>query len=147
MNARERFERTRKAVERLEYVQALIMSGCDDWRPDSVRKSNSTSDPTAARAIRNVDVLAGKLEALHKEESELLDEIGETLRIIQGVRDSFGVAYGNLLEWRYVDRMTWAKISDLYGIPKSTGHHMLGIVFDWIDSVGISGLLHGDTEL
>ena len=147
MNARERFERTRHAVMRLQEVKYAIMYGCDDWKPEGVRVSGKTSDPTAAQAIRNVDELADKLAALRREEHELETLIGESLAIIEAVRHGFGDVYANLLERRYIDGQKWTAIHDACGIPRSTCHYLLDVAFDWIDSVGISRLLRGEIEL
>lgn len=148
MNARERFEQTRRAVERLAEVQALIMSGCDDWRPSFARDAaNEISDPTANSAIRNVDVVQFKLDELRKEETELLNEIGESLQIIQAVRRCFGDLYGDIIEWRYIDGKSWGRIRDDYNLTKSAGCYRLGIAFDWIDSIGISRLLQSDADI
>lgn len=147
MNAKERFVKTHKSVLRLNEVKALIMYGCDDWKPLSVHASSEVLDPTANQAIRNVDVIADKLEALRQEETELETFIGESLAIISRVRYGFGEIYANLLEWRYVDGLTWTAIHDDCGIAKSTGYYLLDIAFDWIDSVGVSRLLNGDTEI
>lgn len=133
----------RSAVARLGDVQALIMSGCDDWHPDSVH-APGISDPTANRAIRNITVLADKLDALRAEEEELTNLIGDSLVVIQGVRDGLGERYAQLLEARYIDCWSWDRVDDEYGIGRSTGHYLLGIAFDWIDSVGIGRLLMGD---
>lgn len=146
MNARERFEQTRQAVKRLGEVQLQIMCECDDWRPPTVGKPGK-ADPTAARAIRAVDELGEKLAALRAEQAELEEFIGTSLAVIQGVRKGFGEIYANLLEWRYIDQLTWQRIHDEYGIPKSTGHYLLDISFDWIDSVGVSRLLKGEIDL
>lgn len=147
MDARARFEATRKAVKRLDDVHLLLMHGGDDWKPEGVRSAHETSDPTANRAIYNVDEGDEILAALRREERELTDLIGESLVIISAVRKGFGTPYGNLLEWRYIDCETWTIIHDDHGIPKSTGHYLLGIAFDWIDSMGVSRLLRGDSEL
>lgn len=144
--ARERFERTRDAVGRLDEVHALIMTGCDDWHPDS-GKGSGLSDPTANRAIRNVDVLADKLEALKAEEQELTRLIGDSLVIIQAVRDGLGEEYGDVLEARYIDCWQWQRVLDEYGVARSLGNYMLGIAFDWIDSVGVARLMRGEYEL
>lgn len=144
--AKERFEATRKAIERLADVQALLMTDGEDWQPPTIGKVGN-SDPTASRAIRNVDELADKLEALRQEEHELLDTIGESLAIIEGVRAGFGEIYANLLEWRYIDGWTWQRIVDDKGIKRTTGHNLLDIAFDWIDSVGISKILRGVLEV
>lgn len=144
--ARERFERTRDAVGRLDEVHALIMTGCDDWHPES-GKGSGLSDPTANRAIRNVDVLAEKLEALRAEEQELTRLIGDSLVIIQAVRDGLGERYGNLLEWRYIDCMSWSLILEEHGIKRHIGYYAVNIAFDWIDSVGVSRLMSGIFEL
>jgi len=147
MDARERFRQTRIKVRRLNEVQALIMFDCDDWKPPTVKAQHEQSDPTAARAIHNVDELAAKLEALRKEETELQDFIGVSLAIIEAVRDGFGEVYANILDWRYIDDLSWRRIHSEYGVPKSTGHYLLNIVFDWIDSVTVSRLLKGIVEI
>lgn len=147
MRARERFEQTRSAIKRLVEVQALIMYGCDDWRPDAVRVPGKVPDPTANEAIRNVDVLAGKLEALRAEEAELIAFIGSSLQIIQAVRDGFGDKYGDVIEWRYVDCLPWDEIESCYHIKRANGNYLIGIACDWVDSVGISCLLREKKEL
>lgn len=147
MNAKSRFEATRAAVPRLNEVKALIMYGCDDWRPEGVRTSVATSDPTAAAAIRAVDELADKLDALRAEESELEDLIGTSLAIIEAVRRGFGEIYANLLDWYYIDGMTWTEISKEHGVNRTYCYQLVDIAFDWIDSVGVSRLLRGQTEV
>lgn len=147
MNAKSRFEATRAAVPRLNEVKALIMYGCDDWRPEGVRTSVATSDPTAAAAIRAVDELADKLDALRVEESELEDLIGTSLAIIAAVRRGFGEIYANLLDWYYIDGMTWTEISEDTDIKRSTCYYLRDIAFDWIDSVGVSRLLRCEVDV
>lgn len=147
MRAKERFEKTCKDILRLNEVKNLIMYECDDWRPHEEKVSNAISDPTAQRAIYLVDEVSEKLEALRSEESELEAFIGDSLALIQAVNDGFGEIYATLLEARYIDRLTWSRIHDDFGIAKSTGHYLIGIACDWIDSVGVSRLLKGETEL
>ena len=147
MRAKERFEKTRKDILRLNEVKALIMYECDDWRPHEEKVSNAISDPTAQRAIYLVDEVSEKLDALRSEESELESFIGDSLALIQAVHDGFGGIYAILLEARYIDRLTWSRIHDELGIAKSTGYYLIGIACDWIDSVGVSRLLKGETEL
>lgn len=147
MNAKSRFEATRAAVSRLTEVKALIMYGCDDWQPEGVRTSVATSDPTAAAAIRAVDELADKLDALRAEESELEDLIGTSLVIIAAVRRGFGEIYATLLEHRYIDVWSWARIYEEFGIKRTTGYDLINVAFDWIDSVGVSRLLRGEVDV
>ena len=156
MNARERFERTRKAVKRLAEVQALIMYDCDDWKPPGIRAHTETSDPTANRAIYNVDELADKLTALRAEESELIALIGESLAIIAAVRAGFNEQYADWLEHRYIDLWTWAQFADELSTDEKTVtkekarekvRYWCGVTFDWIDSVGVSRLLRGQVEI
>lgn len=147
MNAKSRFEATRAAVSRLNEVKALIMYGCDDWRPEGVRTSVATSDPTAAAAIRAVDELADKLDALRAEESELEDLIGTSLAIIEAVRRGFGEIYATLLEHRYIDVWSWARIYEEFGIKRTAGYDLINVAFDWIDSVGVSRLLRGEVDI
>ena len=146
MNARERFNATRKAIVELDNIKALIMSGGDDWLPPGV-KSSAISDPTATRAIRNVDELQGRLEALRSRESELESFIGVSLALIEAVRDGLGDKYANVLDARYIDGCKWSWIAEEYGIKRQRGNYLLNIAFDYIDSVGVSRLLKGETEL
>ena len=135
-------------MDRLHDIQLLIMYDADDWKPqDGVKTAHSTSDPTAQKAIYNVDELGEKLTALRQEERELQNFIGESLAIIRAVESGFGEIYANLLDWRYIQRWTWERIHDDYGIAKSTGHYLLNIAFDWIDSIGVSRLLRGQVDL
>ena len=147
VDAKTRFEQTRQAVNRLNDVKLLIMNGCDDWKPPNVHSKTDTSDPTANQAIYNVDTLESKLTALRAEETELENYIGESLKIIAAVHSGFGEIYAHLLEWRYIDGYTWTRIYEDYGIKKARGHYLLDVCFDWIDSVGVSRLLRGETEI
>ena len=146
MSARERFVQTRSAVIELNNIKALIMSDGDDWKPPGA-KVHAVSDPTASRAIRNVDEWGEQLAELRKREAELEYFIGVSKSIIDGVRKGFGEVYANLLDWRYIDGLTWTQIHEDYGIIRTSGKYLLGIAFDWIDSVGVSRILNGDIEL
>lgn len=128
-------------------VQIMIMNDCDEWRPPSVSSKHAISDPTASAAIRHVDEIDGKLAALRAEESELIDFIGESLVIIQAVRDGLGIKYGDILEWRFIDCVTWGYIKREYAVTKITGYRTQCIAFDWIDSIGITRILAGDLEI
>lgn len=147
MNAKERFKETRKAIVRLDEVKSLIMNDGEDWRPQQVKAKAGISDPTANRAIYNVDTLGDIREALHAEETELETFIGDSLKIIHAVNVGFGEIYATLLEARYIDGRPWSDVYDDYGIVKSTGHYLLDIAFDWIDSIGVSRLLKEDYEI
>lgn len=146
MSARDRFVATRKAVIELDNIHALIMTEGDDWKPPGVHVKG-IADPTANRAIRNVDEWQDQLAELRRREDELTSYIGTTLAIIEGVRRGFGEIYATLLEHRYIDVWTWAQIYDEYGIKRQYGHYLINIAFDWIDSVGVSRILSGNVEL
>ena len=146
MSARDRFVATRKAVIELDNIHALIMSEGDDWKPPGVHVKG-IADPTASRAIRNVDEWQDQLAELRRREEELTSYIGTTLAVIEGVRNGFGEIYATLLEHRYIDVWTWAQIYDEYGIKRQYGHYLINIAFDWIDSVGVSRILNEDLEL
>lgn len=145
--ARERFEQTRRLIRRLDEVNSLIMNNGDDWQPEGVKARHETSDPTANRAIYNVDVLGEKLDALRDEQKELMDFIGTSLAIIESVRVNLGEEYALMLDVRYIDGLSWNDVKRDTGFSKSTGCYLLNIAFDWIDSVGVAGILKGDTEL
>lgn len=146
MTARDRFVQTRQAVIELNNIKALIMSDGDDWKPPGV-KVHAVSDPTASRAIRNVDEWGEQLAELRKRESELEHFIGTTLEIIEAVRDGLGKTYAQLLDARYIDDEPWRDIQERLNINKKRGSYLLGIAFDWIDSVGVSRLLRKDYEV
>lgn len=142
MSARDRFVQTRSAVVELNNIKALIMSDGDDWKPPGV-KVHAVSDPTASRAIRNVDEWGEQLAELRKREAELEHFIGTTLAIIEAVRSGLGSDYADILDKRYIDCLTWVQMD----MPKSTGKMKVAIAFDWIDSVGVSRLLRKDYEV
>ena len=146
-NAKSRFENVKQAVVRLHEVQLMIMNDCEDWRPPSVSSRHSIPDPTANTAIRHVDELEEKLQRLRAEESDLIEEIGEALVIIRAVRDGLGDKYADVLEWRYIDCMTWGSIRTAYDVKKQTGRDRMNVAFDWIDSIGITRIIAGDLDL
>lgn len=147
MTARDRFTATYRAVIELNNIKALIASDGDDWKPPGVH-APGVSDPTASRAIRNVDYWGVKLEELRKRETELEDFVGVTLAIIEAVRAGLGHDYADLLDQRYIDGFAWRDVT-LRGevVPRSTGKRKIAIAFDWIDSVGVSHLLRGEYEV
>lgn len=147
MSARERFAQTRKAVIELNTIKALIMFDGDDWKPSNVR-AQGISDPTAARAIRNVDEWGERLQELRSRENELERFVGVSLALIQAVRDGLGDDYADILEQRYIDCFSWRDVElDGERVPKSTGKMKVAIAFDWVDSIGVSRLLKGETEV
>ena len=147
MNARERFEATRKAIPRLHDVQLAIMYECDDWKPPAVKAHTQTADPTASRAIYRVDELSEKLDALRAEERELEQLIGESGTIIEAVKSQFIEKYGHVLEWRYIDCDTWTSIAEVYDVSERTVQNWAQWACEWVDSVGVSRLLRGQVEL
>lgn len=142
MSARDRFVATRKAVIELDNIHALIMTDGEDWKPPGVHVKG-IADPTASRAIRNVDEWGAQLVELRKRESELEHFIGTTLAIIEAVRSGLGADYADLLDARYIDCLTWKQMD----VAKSTGKMKVAIAFDWVDSIGISRLLRGEIEV
>ena len=147
MSARDRFVATRKAVIELDNIHALIMTEGDDWKPPGVHV-RGIADPTASRAIRNVDEWDEQLIELRKRESELEHFIGVTLALIEAVRRGLGDDYAALLDQRYIDCLPWKHV-EINGetVARSTGKMKVAIAFDWIDSVGVSRLLRGDDEV
>lgn len=147
MTARDRFVMTYHAVIELNDIKALIASDGDDWKPPGIH-APGVSDPTASRAIRNIDYWGLKLEELRKRERELEDFIGVTLAIIEAVRAGLGNDYADILDQRYIDGYEWRDVT-INGkkVARSTGKQKVSIAFDWIDSVGVSCLLRGEYEV
>ena len=139
--ARERFEQTRAAINRLDDVKRALMYECEDWKPPSLRVRTGVSDPTGKAAIYRADDLPAMLDNLRREEHELTEYIGTTLRLLEAVRAGLGDKYANILDWVYIDRMSWQAIADAYHVSRSTGHQWRDIAFDWIDTIGIKELL------
>lgn len=155
MNAQERFELTRRRIARLNEVKALIMYGCDDWRPEHIRAKTDKPDPTANEAAFRVDVLGEQLDELKREEHELEQFIGVSLAIIAQVRAGFGEIYADVLEARYIDNEKWPSIAERYEsnhenrgkVTVRTVQNWAAIACDWVDSVGVSRLLNGEIEI
>lgn len=155
MNAQERFELTRRRIARLNEVKALIIYGCDDWRPEHIRAKTDKPDPTANEAAYRVDVLGEQLDELKREEHELEQFIGVSLAIIAQVRAGFGEIYADVLEARYIDNEKWPSIAERYEsnhenrekVTVRTVQNWATIACDWVDSVGVSRLLNGEVEL
>jgi hypothetical protein len=146
--ARERFEATRAAVQRLTDVQLAIMLEGDEWKPAQPHiHTSGTSDPTATQGVYRAETLPRIMGNLKSEEHELINYIGTTLALIESVRAGLGDKYANVLQWLYVDCMTWTQIHEHYGVIRSTGSTWRAIAFDWIDSIGIRELLRGEVEL
>lgn len=145
--AKERFESTRSAVYRLNDVKTAIMLEGDDWKPDGVRVRSAKPDPTASRAIYRADELPLVMDNLRNEEHDLEEYIGQTLKLIHAVRCNLGDKYADVLDWLYIDLLSWPKVRQMHGVSKSTGCERRAIAFDFIDSVGIQALLRGDVDL
>ena len=143
---RDRFAQTRDAVIELHNVQLLLWSNGDDWTPDSIGRA-SEPDPTANRAIYNVDSLDAKLANLRAREEWLLEFIGGTLAIIEGVRRGLGEDYARVLDGYYIDCLTWRDVSKELGASVRTCKRKRDIACDWVDSLGVSAILRGDYEI
>lgn len=148
MGARERFVMTREyCVHELPTIQALIATHGDEWQPDRI-KAPGNSDPTASRAIHNVDEWGDELAILREREAWLLDFIGFTLEIIEGVRSGLGEKFADVLDQRYIDGYEWRDVL-INGQPinKRTGQRIVNVAFDWLDSVGMADVAGGRYEL
>ena len=145
--ARDRMEQTRRCVRRLDEVKMALMLEGEEWKPAQVKAKAGKSDPTASKAIYRADELPVVMQNLKAEERELIAFIGCSLVLIEAVRVGLGEHYADVLDWMYVDCLSWSEIADLHGVSKSTGSEWRSIAIDWMDSVGIKNLLRGETEL
>ena len=146
-NAKVRLQQVKEAVYRLHEVQLLIMNDCDDWRPQVVGGRRQFPNPTANAAIHRIDYVENALKALRAEESELTEIIGRALVVIQAVRDGLGDKYAEVLEWRFIDCLSWSRIRDDYGVAKQTGYRRVNVACDWVDSIGVTRIFAGDLEI
>lgn len=146
--ARERFNATRAAVQRLEDVQRAIMLEGEEWKPAQPRtRTHAISNPTETRGIYRAETLPRIMDNLRREEHELIAYIGTTGNLIEAVRSGLGERYASVLEWLYIDCNDWTYIRDVYGVPKSSGSQWRNVAFDWVDSIGIKELLRGEIDL
>ena len=146
--ARERFNSTRAAVQRLNDVKLAIMLEGEEWHPDNgVKVRSGISDPTGKQAIYRADELPQIMASLKAEERDLETFIGTTLAIIEAVRVGLGDKYANVLDARYIDCWQWSQVESEYGITRQTGNYLINVACDWVDSIGIRELLRGETEL
>ena len=147
MGARDRFVQTRKAVIELDSVKAQLDNQGEEWHPERIHV-RGISDPTASRAIYNVDVLSSVLDKLRQREEELEQFIGTTLMIIARVAEGLGKDYAQILDQRYIDGLEWKDVRvNGVGINISTGKRKVSIACDWIDSLGLEKLSRGDFEI
>ena len=143
MSARDRFVLTRQYIVELAIIQARIMNDGDEWQPPKVHASGN-ADPTASRAIHNVDEWGAELKELREREEWLLEFIGFTGEIIEGVRNGLGQKYADVLEQRYIDGYAWHDVVlDGETVNKRTGQRIMNVAFDWIDSVGMADVAGG----
>ena len=95
-----------------------------------------------------MDIWQDRLNDLRKRESQLIDFIGGTLEIIEGVRDGLGDEYASILEQRYIDCYTWSEVTYQGAkVARSTGKRKVNIAFDWVDSLGVTNVLAGYYEI
>ena len=147
VGVRARFEDARRAIKRMDEINLAIMYGLDDWKPEGVRSKSGTDDPTASKAIRDIDEVQPTIRELMREREDCERVIGEALALIESVRVGLGERYAVVLDCLYIDGMTWRELRQAHDIPKSTGQQLRNVAFDWMDSVGISRLLKGETEV
>lgn len=147
MSARDRFVQTRKAIVELDSVKAQLDNQGEEWHPEGIHV-RGISDPTAQKAIYNVDVLSSVLDKLRQREGELEQFIGTTLMIISRVAEGLGKDYAQILDQRYIDGLEWKDVRvNGVGINISTGKRKVSIACDWIDSLGLEKLSRGDFEI
>lgn len=125
----------------------LIMYDLDDWTPEGVKSASETSDPTASRAIHNVDERYELMRDLKREQFELQDLIATSGEIIDKVKGHFVEKYGVVLELRYIDCHTWTDIADAFDASERTMRDWAQRACDWVDSIGVSRLLGGQYEI
>lgn len=144
---RERFAATARAVRELREVNMLLANGGQDWRPQGARGSE-LSDPTATTAIYNAEELAEKLEGLRNRRKVLTAYIAATSAMIDAVRIGLGGKYADVLTQRYIRCRKWSEIRR-HGepVPVSTGKMWVAVAFDWLASIGMTGLARYEYEL
>lgn len=91
-----------------------------------------TSDPTATAGSALVDE-AAQLERLEAAYRRSLERVAA---LIQGAREALGLAYGNVLEDRYVRGYEWSVVASLGNVSRKTAYRYRDVAFDWIASVG-----------
>lgn len=135
-DARSFFEAVGRAVDAMADIDRQLMYGVEGiTRRPGTGPRPLTSDPTASAALFAESAKARMEDiAARREAMELI--VGAGLAVIEGVRLALGDGRADVLEARYVDRLTWDDVGERVGCTRSTAHEWCKETFDWIDAVG-----------
>lgn len=124
-----------KASRRIEEMQRIINSGGEEYqaRHSASGSRPGHSDPTAAAAIRNDAIL----EWARREMGEACETVGDALEVLAGVENGLGRVYADVLEYRYIDGLSWGEVCMLLGTSRTTAYRYITAAHNWIDSQGL----------
>lgn len=89
--------------------------------------------PTEARALWLVCDAPELYEKLTEELSQLELEVGYGLVLCQYVRDGLGRKYGDALETKYIDCLSWSQVAAAMCTTTGYAKRLGGIAIDWLD--------------
>lgn len=131
MSAREYFGEVLRASEEVEQCQRVINELADGLPPrhgGGAVRASGTSDPVYAAFITRTIRLAEARATMDRD--NLL--IGEALALIDGLRRVF-CRKADVLELRYVDRMSWSHVADELGVSVRTAYGWHKDVMAFVD--------------
>lgn len=93
---------------------------------------SAPGDPTARAAAETLEAQADMARAQ--------EVIGDGLRVIEGVRRTLGEDYGDALEMRFVDLMSYRDMAREASCSHQTALNRVGVGLDWTDRWGVAWL-------
>lgn len=128
-SAREYFEALSQAVRELRDAELVLQFG----RPrEQGAGGTGPGDPTAREAGERADASA-RMEAAE-------EVIGDGLRVIEGVRQTLGEDYGDVLEGRHVDLKAWDALAWDLDLSRTTCRRYHAVALDWCEYKGVAWL-------
>lgn len=91
------------------------------------------SKPTESRALWLLCEAPKLRERLEAEQQQLAHTIGHGLVLCQYLREVLGSEYGEAVERKYIDGLSWPQVADEMDISTSHAKRLGGVAMDWLD--------------
>lgn len=141
--ARDYFRHIGRQVDKLNELNRRIMEGEEGIEPIRGKGAKpAISDPTATEAMRHQAALKA-IDGMVQQRNTLIDEIGDALALLSGIRRAIGERYGTVLEHRYIDRWRWERIADELGVTERWARMVEVAACEWVDAHGWGAVVHG----
>lgn len=133
MTGAEYFAALSDAVRKHDAAMRIVTDGEPRRGEGGGVHTSSISDPTA-RAAESAMRAQQVVDAMQ-------EIIGEGLRVIEAIRVTLGDEYGDALDARYIDLLSWRDVAARLGCTHPTAMARAGAAIDWYDHKGRAWLL------